>query len=131
MSPSVRRFLYYQFPAILWAVVIFGASSIPEVQLPSIVRHFNDKFLHAVTFFVFGILIYRAIYPSHSTREFRWKFILLAILVVVIYGISDEFHQSFVPGRTPDVNDAAADSLGGLLAAVTIFLLSLRKKPVR
>lgn len=111
--------------------MIFTASSIPEVQLPSIVRHVNDKILHAGTFYVFGILIYRAIYPSHTTREFQWKFIVLAIVAVIIYGISDEFHQSFVPGRTPDVDDAAADSLGGLLAAATIFVLSLRKKPVR
>ena len=40
------------------------------------------------------------------------------------YGISDEFHQSFVPGRTPDVLDWLADTSGALLAALLLAWLS-------
>ena len=42
--------------------------------------------------------------------------VLIAFLVAVLYGISDEFHQSFVPGRTPDVWDVACDAAGALAA---------------
>jgi len=51
----------------------------------------------------------------------RWRRIagatlLGAFVITVLYGVSDEFHQSFVPGRTPDVADVAADAAGAALA---------------
>jgi VanZ family protein len=51
----------------------------------------------------------------------RWSLIgatsiVIAWLMVTIYGASDEFHQSFVPGRTPDLRDLVADSAGAALA---------------
>ena len=37
---------------------------------------------------------------------------LLTIVCATVYGISDEFHQWFVPGRTADVHDVMADAIG-------------------
>ncbi len=121
----MRKFLKSQLPAILWAGVIFWASSIPAHKLPRFVLLFNDKSLHAATFFILGLLVYNALEPITTVQ---WKRIFIVVVGVSIYGILDEFHQTFVPGRTVDARDAAADALGGLLAALAIYLWRSRRK---
>ena len=49
----------------------------------------------------------------------------MTILLAAMYGVSDEFHQKFVPGRTPDVFDAAADTAGACAAMLLIFITSM------
>jgi VanZ family protein len=44
-------------------------------------------------------------------------------LLVGLYGITDEFHQSFIPGRTADALDVAADVAGGLLGTWLMYAL--------
>ncbi|HSH41142.1 MAG TPA: VanZ family protein, partial [Arenicellales bacterium] len=56
--------------------------------------------------------------PAGYAAQARW----LALGLAVLYGISDEWHQSFVPGREPDVLDVLADGVG---AAVGILLLHM------
>jgi VanZ family protein len=123
------HFLKYQFPAILWAAVIFGLSSIPGTKLPEFTHLVSDKILHAGVYFVFGLLVYLALEPRVKADTFDWKRLLFSIVVVVLYGLSDEFHQGFVPGRTEDILDAAADTAGGLLAAAFIVVLAWRRRP--
>lgn len=128
MSPAIRHFLRYQFPAIAWAGVIFFASSIPASKLPRMALMVNDKLVHGIIFFVLGLLIYRALEPRAPSTQFDWGRFLIAVSAVVIYGMLDEFHQSFVPGRTVDIKDATADALGGLVSGLVLFLSSLRKR---
>ncbi|MCX6954305.1 MAG: VanZ family protein [Verrucomicrobia bacterium] len=45
-----------------------------------------------------------------------WRAGLWAVLAASAYGVSDEFHQSFVPGRSVEVADWMADTLGAALA---------------
>ncbi|MCA9424620.1 MAG: VanZ family protein, partial [Candidatus Omnitrophica bacterium] len=59
-------------------------------------------------------------------REMGRKWILIAIALSALYGISDEFHQSFVPERTSDIFDWFADLVGAsLLFALQKPLLAL------
>ena len=61
---------------------------------------------------------------------------LVAVLLALAYGISDEIHQSFTPGRSPDVMDVVADTIGAgvgvaavvLVASVASRFLSARRK---
>ena len=49
------------------------------------------------------------------------------IAIGIIYGVSDEWHQSFVPGRNPSISDLLADAMGVLMGyAFTYWLLSKR-----
>jgi VanZ family protein len=50
------------------------------------------------------------------------KAIMLAFLITSAYGASDEFHQSFVPNRSCDVLDWAADTFGGFIAATAYWV---------
>lgn len=45
----------------------------------------------------------------------------LAVIITLLYGISDEIHQSFVPNRTYDIHDIVADGIGGLAGAWAYF----------
>ncbi len=117
----MRHFIRFQLPAIAWAFVIFLLSSIPASRLPKFAHLFNDKVVHASIFFVLGLLIYLALEPKVRTASFDWQRLIIATSAVILYGVSDEFHQGFVPGRTVDVLDAAADALGGILSAFVIL----------
>ena len=131
MTDSVKHFFRYQFPAILWAIIIYIASSIPAKKLPKIALQINDKVIHIGIFFVFGLLVYRALEPRIPSLTLSWKRIGTAVTVATFYGLTDELHQGLVPGRTLDIKDISADAFGALLAALIIFLYNRRKNPSR
>jgi len=95
----------YPVLAALWAVVIFVASSQPggAVGLPSP----WDKLAHLLTYAVLAWLLRK------SGLSPFW-----AVALAALYGASDEWHQSFVPGRQPDLADLLADAGGALLGAL-------------
>ncbi|WGS87077.1 VanZ family protein [Methylomonas sp. UP202] len=78
---------------------------------------FQDKVQHALAYFVMALFSWRAF--RHRLVERRWL-ALVSVAYCSVYGISDEWHQSFVPGREPGVGDWLADSLGAALAAVLL-----------
>jgi VanZ family protein len=115
-------FWRYHFPAIAWGALIFAASSIPSTKIPSALLLSYDKVVHGTIFFVLGVLVYRAVAPKVRPMVFAPLHVLLSIGVVILYGATDEFHQAWVPGRSVDALDLAADTAGGLLAALAIFV---------
>ncbi len=127
MSPRLSHFMRYQFPALVWAGLIFASSSIPGSKFPNFVLLHHDKLIHTGIFLVFGLLIYRALMIRSKDNSFDFQRALIVIFCVVVYGASDEFHQSFVPGRTPDVWDATADTIGGILSLIIIFIYSRKR----
>jgi len=104
--------------------IIFFLSS--QSQLPSVVTNFNDndKVLHTLEYMLFGILFVRALQRSSPKLSFN-RLPLYTILFSFIYGLSDEFHQSFVPGREVSLYDALADGIGGFLGVIGWRLLCL------
>lgn len=90
-------------PALLWAAVIFAVSSRPS--LPVDVAYGLDKVAHFGAYWVLGTALARG---QHRTG-WHWA---TAVALGMLYGASDEFHQSFVPGRSPDAADWVADALG-------------------
>lgn len=104
-------------PLVLWATLIFAASSIPGTSLPQSVLWSFDKVIHAVIFFVLGFLSFRAFTFLGQTRGWKsGRILLVSILFCLVYAASDETHQYFVPMRSSDINDFLADSAGIILA---------------
>ena len=113
------KFLKFWFPVFIYCCIIFGVSAIPCVQLPPAIPHL-DKFIHATEYALLAGLFARAI---ANTNQKAWFPLVWAITVffIVFYGITDEFHQSFVAGRSSDLADWMADTVGGMIGA-TIYL---------
>lgn len=101
-------------PAAAWAALIFVASSQPGSSIPgrySVVGHFAEYFVLA-TLVVF----------AQPTGDCRRRTIV-ALAVSILYGISDELHQAFVPMRQPDVWDVFVDAVGASCGVTTVIAL--------
>lgn len=109
--------------ALLWAAAIYYLSDQPSIDIPSAFRH-QDKVLHLAAYFVLGVFSMGMMRMSSS--GYRASQAILAILLAGLYGLLDEFHQSFVPGRDASALDFIADLTGALLGAGLIFLLARR-----
>ncbi|RMF60735.1 MAG: hypothetical protein D6748_03375 [Calditrichaeota bacterium] len=121
------KWWFYQLPAVLWALLIFIASSLPDIPGPRLNIQFEDKLDHLVVYAVFGFLLCRAFLYQNRFPGWRESYILLSIVVGILYGLSDEFHQYFVPGRYSEWMDVLADSIG-IILGVSAFkvYISLR-----
>ncbi|MGD1999547.1 MAG: VanZ family protein [Desulfobacterales bacterium] len=107
---QLPRFLKYWLPLIAYCLLIFIQSSFPSpVKEPDI--PFFDKYLHILGYALLGALFCRA-YGSLRFGGKFWRIAFLSVLSAGLYGISDEIHQHFVPGRSADVMDVAADFVG-------------------
>lgn len=102
-----QRRMLWLFLAVGWTILIFVGCSLPGKDLPKVDMFDHvDKVVHVVFFLVFGWLW------GKVTRKH-----LLILLIAVLYGFGLEFYQrSFVAGRSFDVWDGLADSIGALVA---------------
>ncbi len=103
-------------PAIVWAVCIYVASSVPSGRLQWWLLHRWDKAVHLIIFFIFGLLVYRALHKGSEPFQFSYKRIFLMLFIVLGYGLLDELNQANTPGRSVDMRDLLADVTGGILA---------------
>lgn len=98
---------FYIFLTLVYVFLIFLLSSFPK--LPTVEKPGIDKVEHAIEYSILGFL-----FLSCFERRDK-KIILIAILIVSLYGVMDEFHQYFVPGRDCSVLDMAADFIGSFI----------------
>ena len=96
-------------PMLTVMAAIFYLSHQPDIPLPQAVS-FQDKILHLIAYGVLAATVLWAIRPGCSPAAG-----LGVVIFCVLYGISDEFHQSFIPGRSPSIYDVYADGLGAVL----------------
>lgn len=104
-------------PLIMAMGGIFYMSHQPgdSFSLPDIVN--IDKLLHALAYTVLGLTFLYAL-PLPWRQRYRVLAGSAAMLFCLFYGITDEFHQSFIPGRFASGADILADVSGGCLAAI-------------
>jgi VanZ family protein len=103
-------------PLALYMAFIFWMSSRPR---PEIFDGSPDFVLHGSGYALLGALAVRAV--ARGLASPRSLGVLVAgVAIAVLYGASDEWHQSFVPGRDASVGDLLADAGGALIAAIAI-----------
>ena len=66
-------------------------------------------------------------FTTSSREVIRQKWFLISLALVILYALSDEYHQSFVQTRTPSIYDSFIDMIGGLTALVVYSLRRRRK----
>lgn len=129
---------------IVWMAVIFILSSQPgdtsEETSQFVIYIFNllgidlygffgtlaqfivRKCAHFTAYFILYMLLCNALKESLSIKKALW----FSMLGAFLYACSDEFHQSFVPGRGPAFRDVMIDSAGALLGLSIIYIKNLR-----
>lgn len=111
-------------PALIWMGVIFLLSHRTASELhtmfPWVERWLPGlggfDFGHFVAYFILALCVWYAIGKNTLPAK------LTVVFICLVYGISDEFHQSFVPGRSPDLIDVRNDVIGALVAMILVSL---------
>jgi VanZ family protein len=121
-------------PVLIWMFVIFLFSGQPHSAAVTgvVFGQFNlpvRKLAHASEYAILFLLSRRAFRASEG-KSTRLKS-LKAIVLCLFYALSDEWHQSFVPGRSASLNDVAIDISGAFLASVTIELHGLFTRVIK
>lgn len=124
-----RGFAWWWGPSIVWAAILFALSSIPGRVYPRVSFTFADKVVHVAVYAVLAWLCARSLHGP-ARGPFAWRVALTAIALAIAYGVTDEVHQIFVPGRSADPRDVVADAVGAVLG-VAVFALANRTQPNR
>ena len=111
------HFSKFWLPVYLYAGLIFIYSSLahPPPLAPKIL--YGDKLLHFVEYAILGYLIARAAKNS-SSLKLRTHFRIFAVGIAFLYGVSNEFHQYFIPERDGEILDVLADGLGAFFGQI-------------
>ena len=112
---NYRKKLELWLPVLVWAGVIFGFSSLAingEAQF-SWWDFVVKKTAHVIEYFVLYWLLFRA--WSDKNSKVNRKVFVWSMVVAILYALSDEWHQTFVPGREGTLRDVGFDTIGVLL----------------
>jgi VanZ family protein len=114
---------------VVWVAFTFVVSHQPAVVIPF---GAPDYVAHAINYSVLGVLLIWALAGGEWAAMTR-PLMLSAVVLAVLLGIADEFHQSFIPGRDPSLHDVLADavgaSIGACVAAVVVAMLRQQARP--
>jgi VanZ family protein len=124
-STHTKTFALNWLPLLLYCLLIFIQSSYPATQSLSSIPHM-DKLAHAGAYALLGFLMFR-VFQTTRIRKSAVLLVTLSALVSSLYGVSDEIHQYFVPSRTADIVDVAADSMGSLVGAIAAQIILNRR----
>ena len=126
-SPPGRLLLW--LPLLAGLSASFYLSSRPGSDIPNLMPDFAA---HVAEYAVLGFLVLRVFNRGMSRRP-SLRALLLSILFCIGWGVSDEYHQSLVPGREASLEDLVSDLVGVLLACglVTLFRWLWPHQPAR
>lgn len=137
----VSRFVSHYLPLVAWLVFIsfassdsFSAANTSRIIGPLVLWLFPHTspetlaIIHFITrkiahFSEYAILAFLAARAFRTSR--RW--FLICVALIVVYALLDEYHQMFVPSRTPSIYDSFIDMAGGLTALLVIRKRSLKR----
>ena len=144
----MSRFVKYWMPAFLWMALIFlGSTDVlsaehtsrflvpflrwvdPQITwatlnlLQTIIR----KLGHLTEYAILAALLWRALRSGTDWKSKKWILFAVVWIACAIFAASDEFHQSFVPSRTPALHDVMIDICGALIGLAICVALASRK----
>ena len=123
--------LKYWVPPLLYMALIFWVSSLeqPPLPMPEFEWLTIDKLYHFIEYAILGGLLAIAFVkakPAVMPSKLIW---LVAAVLSILYGASDEWHQTFVPGRFATLADWVADVLGSIAGVLAVYLYYRSNQP--
>lgn len=109
MFKIMKRMIYF-IPWVLYSLIIIYLSHQERVEFIDTSFVMGDKILHFLGYFFYGLTIQFALINSTNYKDS--KFFITVIIIGSIFGASDEFHQYFISGRSSELLDWLADTLG-------------------
>jgi VanZ family protein len=113
----VEKLFFAWLPILLWMGLIFFLSSIPSLK---VTEGLSDlilrKLAHMTEYAILFLLFWRGLGQS-GTFSVK-KRLLTAFVLTILYAASDEYHQTFVPGRCGNLTDTLIDSIGAVLGLI-------------
>ncbi|GAB6282358.1 MAG: hypothetical protein STSR0008_11030 [Ignavibacterium sp.] len=117
-----RKLFFVYLPLLIYWSILFILTSIPINKLPEI--GLSDKIEHFGAYLVLSFLLNLAFRFQNKIKLFSERPNLFSFLFAFIYGVFDEIHQAFIPGRDCDLFDLTADTIGAILGLIIILFLS-------
>ena len=111
-------------PVLTYMGAIFFASSLSAPPVPEGV---SDKTLHVVAYAGLALVTVRALAGARCSGV-RRATLVGAFIVTTLYGVTDEWHQRWTRGRSPEIADLRADALGALLGTIAAGSCSIIKR---
>lgn len=102
-------------------LVLYGVQRLPVAVDETMLHFFVRKIAHFGAYFILGILIFHVI---RLYRGVRLQTIIYAFFIAIVYAASDEWHQTFVPGRSGELRDVFIDGAGSLMG-IACYISSL------
>jgi VanZ family protein len=111
-------------PLVRWLIPNISDAAVHSIIV--VVR----KAAHVTEYAILALLVWRVLRrpPLNPGEPWRWSHAGLALLIVILYAASDEFHQWFVPSREASVVDVAIDAIGAVLALLLVWVLGRWRK---
>lgn len=119
----MRKYIFSTL-AIAWTMLITFLSLVSLEDGPKLPFSFADKIIHGIIYFMFAIIWYLALVKGKTNSFLSKNALLISVLFAIIYGICVEIMQdTLVSNRQGDWEDALANSLGAIVAALLIKYL--------
>jgi VanZ family protein len=125
LKTSGREVTWRWLAVVLWMTAIFVVSSIPSITT-SLEPDYDftlKKLAHVVEYGILTALLFNAVRIHISDRRYA---LLMAVVVAILYACSDEWHQTFVPGREGKARDVAVDAVGAVGASLWLIRRSAK-----
>jgi len=115
-TKGLSKIFYLWTPVLVCAGFIFFASSIPGSKVPGLFPY-QDIAFHFIAYLLLALFFARAFKNTYVSVNVI-KLIIFTFIFTLFYGISDEFHQMYVPGRNVSGFDLLIDGLGGFFGGL-------------
>jgi VanZ family protein len=110
-SRLIEPFLHWLFPHMTHAGI-------------EAIHHVIRKCCHLTEYAILAVLLWRAVRKParRDPRPWSWRQAIIAVFIVFLYASTDEFHQMFVPSRTPMVSDVFIDTSGAIAGMIVLWI---------
>jgi len=112
------------YGASVTAWLLKGLLSLVHIQLADptfeIVHFLIRKLAHLTEYGMFGLFLYHS-FTFRQPQSWNTRSAVCAVITAGLFSLTDEYHQSFVPGRTASLKDCGIDTFGALLGMVLLY----------
>jgi len=115
-----KKLLVYA-PLVVYWLILFVATTLPAASMPSF--GVVDKVNHLSAYFILAILLFLTLLFQQKIPLTKNRVAAYALIICSLYGMLDEVHQIFIPGRSAEFLDFLADACGALLGVLLMNYL--------